>query len=258
MRKPFFSIITCTYNSEKYILECIKSVEKQTFIDYEHIFIDGFSKDKTLEIIKKYKKKNPKKVRIYQLNPKGISNAMNEGIKHAKGNFLCFLHSDDYFYTPKTLEIVHNSCKEKDHNLIIGRTAKKYEKNNKIVVFKKISNIKEHSLFIENYVSHQNTFIKKELFDKYGSFDERLKYCMDYEYILRLLKNKENPDYVNEAFSVFRVHENSMSASHKHILEILKEDYYARKKNTPHYLIYEVLSLINKLVRQAGRWIGIK
>ena len=56
-KKPFFSIITVTKNSERFIERNIKSVLNQTIKDYEHIIIDGKSNDKTLEIINKYKKK---------------------------------------------------------------------------------------------------------------------------------------------------------------------------------------------------------
>ena len=253
--KPQFSIITCTYNSEKYIKECIRSVEKQTFKNYEHIFIDAYSKDKTIDIIKKYQKKNTKKIKLYFLKPKGISNAMNEGIIRSNGIYICHLHSDDYFNTEKSLEIIHDTIKKTKSNLIVGVTAKKIENKNKITTLKKISKIKQKSLFFENYISHQNTFIKKSLFEKYGMFDETFKLCMDYDFILRLLKNKEQPTYINKNISIFRVHEDSISASHKHIKEILIEDYRARKKNTKYYVPYEILSLINKTLRQLNRWI---
>ena len=249
MKPPFFSIITCTRNSEKYLAECIKSVETQTFKDYEHVFIDAFSKDKTISIIEKYRKKHPKKVKLLQSKPKGIANAMNKGIRTSRGVFLCHLHSDDYFYSAKTLKIVHDIYKKTKSPWIVGASAKKYEKQNKLIISPKISRLKQKMLFAEDYISHQNAFVKKDLFKKYGLFDETFRICMDYEFWLRLLKNKEKPLFINENLSVFRVHSESLSASHNHMIEILKEDFYARKKNTSYYLIYEILSLANKVLR---------
>lgn len=74
------SIITCTYNSEKYLPEAMASIASQNNgIDYEHIFVDGMSSDTTCDIIKKYAANNPTVgVILEQRNPKGIYNAMNE------------------------------------------------------------------------------------------------------------------------------------------------------------------------------------
>lgn len=67
------SIITCTYNSEKYLRECLQSIEKQRISEknFEHIFIDGNSTDSTIEIIQEYKKRNPKfRIKIISSDPK--------------------------------------------------------------------------------------------------------------------------------------------------------------------------------------------
>ena len=77
-----FSIITCTYNSEKFLKKNIESVKKQNFKDFEHIFIDGFSQGGTINIIKNYQTEFPQRVKLFQVEPKGISHAMNEGIKN--------------------------------------------------------------------------------------------------------------------------------------------------------------------------------
>ena len=101
-----FSIITCTYNSAVFLEKNINSVKKQMYENYEHIFIDGFSSDKTPEIIKKYKQENPENIIFFQTKPKGISSAMNEGIRKAKGDYLIHLHSDDSFFDKNVLQDV--------------------------------------------------------------------------------------------------------------------------------------------------------
>ena len=100
MKKPItLSIITCTWNSEKYLQECIDSVKNQLLnIKIEHIFVDGLSTDKTIEIIQSYQEKCKDRIdiKILQSSPKGVYNAMNQGIDNATGDYLLFLNSDDY------------------------------------------------------------------------------------------------------------------------------------------------------------------
>lgn len=85
------SIITCTWNSEKYLQECIESVKNQLWnLSIEHIFVDGLSTDRTLDIIQSYQEecKDRINVKILQSSPKGVYNAMNQGIENATGDYL--------------------------------------------------------------------------------------------------------------------------------------------------------------------------
>lgn len=91
---PFFSIITPTYNRESFLEEMISSVATQTCQDYEHIIIDDGSTDGTEALINRLVGTNPKIVYIKQEN-KGRSAARNVGIEQAKGEYICFLDSDD-------------------------------------------------------------------------------------------------------------------------------------------------------------------
>lgn len=87
------SIITATLNSAAHIADCVKSVNDQTYDDIEHIFIDGASKDNTLEIIKSI----PNRVaKIVSEPDKGIYDAMNKGIEAATGDVIGILNSDDF------------------------------------------------------------------------------------------------------------------------------------------------------------------
>ena len=86
------TIITVCLNSEKTIADTINSVNSQTYKDIEHIFVDGGSKDKTIDILKA----NPnKKKKILIKKNSSIYEAMNEGIKKAQGSVIQILNSDD-------------------------------------------------------------------------------------------------------------------------------------------------------------------
>ena len=105
VKSPFFSIVTGTYNSEKYVGQNMKSVDDQTFNDYEHLIIDGQSTDDTLSIVDKARKKSSK-IKVFSFPPKGISNALNQGINKSSGTYIIHLNSDDSFYDSRVLEKV--------------------------------------------------------------------------------------------------------------------------------------------------------
>lgn len=94
--QPFFSIIIPVYNSSKYIEKCIDSILRQKFVDFEVILIDDGSTDDSVEIISKYLKKYSFLKLIRQRN-NGVSAARNRGLKNAKGKYVLFMDSDDYW-----------------------------------------------------------------------------------------------------------------------------------------------------------------
>ena len=100
------SIVTPTFNRYKEIQKNIKSVKNQTYRNKEHIIVDNMSDDGTYKIIENYKKRADYPVVYIREPDKGIYNAMNKGIKAAKGQWIHILNSDDYYYNNKTLENV--------------------------------------------------------------------------------------------------------------------------------------------------------
>ena len=98
------SIIIPVYNSSKYIEETIKSINVQTYTNYEAIFIDDCSVDNSVHIIEKYKQINPKIKLIKLKRHLGVSRARNIGIRRAKGRYLTFLDSDDIWINNKLEE----------------------------------------------------------------------------------------------------------------------------------------------------------
>lgn len=101
--KPLVSVITPAYNSELYISETIKSVQAQTYVNWEMIIVDDNSKDNTVDIVKKYMQ-NDNRIRLIELKRnKGAGNARNVAMGHANGRFLAFLDSDD-IWLPEKLE----------------------------------------------------------------------------------------------------------------------------------------------------------
>lgn len=108
-KKPIISVIIPMYNSQLYIEECIRSVQLQTIKELEILVIDDGSTDDSRIIVENLQKNDERIVIYYQQNS-GAGVARNTGINYAKGEYLSFLDSDDFFYQKDALEKMINAC----------------------------------------------------------------------------------------------------------------------------------------------------
>lgn len=203
---PFFSIITCTYNSAKFIQDNLNSVESQTFKDFEHIFVDGNSIDGTYDKLKDYAL-NKKNVKIVQAPAKGIANAMNIGIKNASGQYLLFLNSDDFLYNRSALQNVYNSInKNNNYSWYYGVVNTITKDKEFLYHYPHRWYQKKYNYFLfafTFFMQHPAVFYNKELFKKYGLYDESYN-AIDYEYAARIGR-RERAKFINIVVSNFRV-----------------------------------------------------
>jgi len=176
--KPFFSIITVTKNSEKYIERNIKSLQCQSLKDFEHIIIDGNSKDRTIQIIKKYRKEVDY---FISENDKNMWQAINKGLKVAKGQVVGILNSDDIFFE-NALKIVKKNFIYKRLDCLFASVQK-----HKVHHGTRLDKINyKFNVFPSHSVGF---FLKKKIYDEIGYYDENLKYCADYDLIYKISKH---------------------------------------------------------------------
>ena len=196
-KKNKISIITVTKNSEKFLEKNILSVYNQTYKNYEHIIIDGLSTDKTIEIIKKHKKK----ITYWKSEKdKSLYDAMNKGIKKSTGNIIGILNSDDIYYK-KTLELVNKYFnKEKDIDFLFG-SVRKY----RLLSGYYPNKIKWTFGF---YTAHSvGFFIKRSSQVKIGNYKLKYKNSSDYDLFYRMIVKKKMKGIStkpNEVFGYFR------------------------------------------------------
>lgn len=174
------SIITVNFNNEVGLEKTIKSVLSQSFKNYEFIIIDGDSDDNSIKIIKSYSKNNRI---IWKSEPDtGIFNAMNKGIKKARGNYLLFLNSGDVFLTKESLNsFLHKESLIED--IIYGDY--KFEVGEKIYP----DNLTP-LFFFKSSLPHQSTIFKKTVFEELGSYNENYKIASDREFYIKCFLNK--------------------------------------------------------------------
>lgn len=208
------SIITINYNNAEGLKKTLASVASQTFRDFEHIIVDGGSTDGSVEIIREYEQSLASRLSplasnlkwlsepdsgIYNAMNKGIEMALgkrvvnsfnrselvedkNKGIKMANGEYLLFLNSGDYLVDELTLEKVFEEANGVD--IIYGDRINVYEDGSQ----KKVNYFPDKitgSFMYHSMISHQASFIKSDLFVKYGLYREDLKYASDWEFFLK-------------------------------------------------------------------------
>ena len=180
------SIITPTYNSAKTITRTIDSVLAQNYSDLEYIIIDGASTDNTRDIILSYQDKL--NIKFISEPDKGIYDAMNKGIKLATGEIVSILNSDDLFDNDKVLLSVLEAFKDQTVDAVYGDIKYFGEDFGKIKRYWRAGSYQGEKLSNGWIIPHPSLFLRKTVYDKYGSFNIDFKIAGDYEFILRLLK----------------------------------------------------------------------
>lgn len=215
-----FTIVTCTLNSLKTLHQTVRSVDAQLDCEYEQIFVDGGSTDGTLEYLESLS--GPR--RIIRNVSGGIAKAMNEGARHAGGEFICHLHSDDYFLHPMVLSRVFKCFRDSNSNWLFGRILSDVD-GALIPEQYRVPVYTFDRLVQGNFIPHPATFIRTSTFNEIGGFRTDLKFAMDYEFFLRLGLAHE-PIALVEALAVFRRHDES--TTQKNRLASFEEDHKVR------------------------------
>ena len=118
MENPIISVVIPVYNQEKYVRKCIRSVLEQSFQDFEVIIVNDGSTDKSLAICRKYADRDSR-ISIFDKQNEGRAPARKDGFLRSKGEYICFLDSDDYLL-PNALETLYSVARNKDVDMIIG------------------------------------------------------------------------------------------------------------------------------------------
>lgn len=191
------SVITVCFNSEITIERTIKSVIDQDYYSFEYIIIDGASTDKTLEICNKYKDKI---THLVSEKDDGIYDAMNKGISLASGDVIAILNSDDYFINNQCLKKIENSFTD-DIDIVFGNVLIFSEKTKKIKRKYKSSIYKPCLSIFGIQPPHPASFIKKSIYNKFGTYDKNYRIAGDFDLLTRLTtKGKVNYKIINEYF----------------------------------------------------------
>ena len=240
------SLITVTYNSEKYLSQCIESVQMQDYGDLEHIIIDGNSTDNTVSIIKKYEAGIAKWV---SEPDNGMYDAINKGIAMATGEVVGLLNSDDILVSADVISCIAQTFKEQNTDSVYGDLEYVDKENtDKIYRVWKGQTYRRNLFKIGWMPGHPTFYIKKALIDKYGGYESHYFTAADYEFMARyLFKHKISSFYLPKLIVKMR----RGGASNKSIYQRLRanrRDYLAMKKNNiPLPFIVSILKPLIKI-----------
>jgi glycosyltransferase len=227
------SIITVTYNSEQTLQKTIDSVLTQSYPNIEYIIIDGNSTDNTLNIIKENEPKFAGRMKWISEPDNGIYEAMNKGIKLTSGDIIGILNSDDAFFSPEIIAEVVNGFQITKCDVLYGDLI--YQKDKQYLRYWKSNPFRYRGLYFGWMPPHPTLYCRKEIYEKNGSFDLQFRISADYDFILRIFKNKNyHFAYLRKVLVLMNTGGIS-NGSFRNIMAKSKEDYIALKKNGLHF-----------------------
>ena len=207
------SIITATYNAEATLERTLQSVAQQTYSDIEHLIIDGASTDRTLEIARQY----PHAI-VFSEPDKGLYDAMNKGLQHATGDYLCFLNAGDKLHSKETLAHIVSSVPDSSPiGVIYGDThivdaQGNFLRNRRLTPPEHLTwkSFKEGML-----VCHQAFYINRQTALPY---DMTYRFSADFDWCIRCMKEGEKRGmqnlYLHEPLADYLA-EGMTTANHK-------------------------------------------
>lgn len=191
------SIITINLNNINGLVKTIKSVESQTMTEFEWIVIDGGSTDGSEEFIESHS--NRMSYWISE-SDKGIYNAMNKGIKIANGEYVLFLNSGDCLISSDILNMVFKKNRTEDY--LFGQAVYVNENDSDLIVGFNRNNFSAFSLLSDS-LPHQSCFIKRDLFQRFGYYDETYKIISDLKFAyIAIVCNNCSVSYLDMIVSV--------------------------------------------------------
>ena len=189
------SVITPTFNSEKFIRQNAQSILSQTYKDYEHIIIDNKSTDATLSFIKdEYEDKSSwEKLVTVSGKDSGIAEAFNKGISLATGEVITFLNSDDYYFSTDVFQKVSDAFSVDEIIFVHGNIFFEDDKYGSNIRKPLMCQLQQAMPF-----NHPAMFVRKKCFEQAGLFDTNFHLAMDFEMICRM--SIQIPDFLKNGF----------------------------------------------------------
>ncbi|GAB4205401.1 MAG: glycosyltransferase family 2 protein [Bacteroidia bacterium] len=178
------SIITPVFNNEQTIRDCLYSLYRQTYLNTEHIIVDNCSTDNTLQIIEQIPFPNRT---IISEKDNGLYDAINKGIKLAKGDIVGILHADDFYLHHQVIEKVVSLFHSDYQGVYANLYYVNRENTSKIVRKWKAGKYQANDFLYGWMPPHPTCFVTKSVYEQYGLYRTDMGTAADYEWILRVM-----------------------------------------------------------------------
>jgi glycosyltransferase involved in cell wall biosynthesis len=204
-----FSIVTPSFNSINTIRDTIASVQKQDYPHWQHIVVDGGSTDRTVEVLKE----NPHLTWASEKD-RGHYDAMNKGVARATGNVVAILNSDDCYRTGALRKVADAFAAHPGWDGLFGDVIFVDGKGQEI--YRREEAVYDYNVLRFSgicYVNHPTLFVKKSVYNRLGGYrSEDFRNAADFEFILRLGREKCRIGHIREYIIDYRYHEFGQSA----------------------------------------------
>ncbi len=247
MSNPLISLITVCYNAEALIEDTLKSAVTQTYKNIELVIVDGGSKDNTVQVAKQF---SAHIGTLISEPDNGIYDAMNKGIKAAKGEWIYFLNAGDAFYNERVLESIFEAPIPQHLQLLYGKVQTVNEPSGIDYITGKPVVLSD---FFSHYpICHQATFTHCKAFSTIGVYNTRYKLAADTEWFARLFKQlPQQALFINQIIAFYDI----QGATYHKRMAGYKEYLHFGRRLFPWYislknqLLYPFLWLKVKLIR---------
>ena len=240
------SLITVTYNSGKYLEDCIRSVAKQNYPGIEHILVDGGSTDETLSVIKRNENHISKWI---SEKDNGMYDALNKGMKMATGDIIGILNSDDMLASADVIKvIVETFLQNKIDSLFGDLVYVDAADTQKILRFWKGFPYRRTRFNYGWMPAHPTFYVRKSVVEELGGYETHYFSAADFEFMTRYLyKYRISSYYLPKLIVKMRVGGLS-NGNFKNRLRANRRDYLAMKRNNiPFPFVASVLKPLIKL-----------
>lgn len=241
------SVVTPSFNSENTIRECIESVRTQSYRNWEHLVMDGGSKDGTLPILQQYPH-----LQWISEKDEGHYHAMNKGIAKATGDIVVILNSDDCFLSGAFDEVVRAFQQHESWDAIFGdviyvdaQNQEIYRRREAVYDFKVL-------LYGLDYICHQTLFVRRKVYDRIGTYRHKEFFnSADHEFKLRLGHRGCTVGHISKFLLNYRYHSFGQSADLRITRNMEKESAIIRREyGNPGGVIGKCLKVCFRAKRQ--------
>jgi len=210
---PIISVVMPVYNAEQYLDQAIESILNQTFDDFEFIIINDGSLDSSLAIIRKYERQD-KRIFLIDKDNGGIVDALNDGLRIAKGKFIARMDSDDIAYPNRFEKQIKVFGDNPEIDLVYTDT-KLIDKNGDIICDSWRPNLEKTLLNLEihTFVPHPTVMFKKDTVLNLGGYTMIRPHAEDLDLWLRMKNNGCKFFYLNKNLLYYRLNPNSVRAN---------------------------------------------
>lgn len=218
LHQPRISIVTISYNQGRFLERAIRSVVEQDYPSVEYIVVDAGSTDGSRDIIERYR---PHISRVILEPDKGPVDGLNKGFGVATGDVFGYINADDEFLPGTLGKVAERLAAEPEVDVICGHG---YKVDADGVVLRRVRSSPFdlwRYVYGESVVIQQSTFFRRNAFVDAGGFNVTNRTCWDGELLVRFAQHRKRFKLVNDYWSMFRIHDQSISGTQR-----LQDQYY--------------------------------